>query len=237
MINARPLFDFRKIAHLTATTLCLLCFIPQQGFSTTSPIQEIAVNLAKLGDKTVTPNLNFESVAAYLQYNQEQISLNEYLTNSFVNLATLIEESTHAFTNTRLFFQSFINQINAQKETSLTIKEACNQIRQNLDSLPIPTQYREHLLLGLDLMNQQTTIEGPTTAATIYWPWEWNWFGLNKKDKTHHNHKGSHELRTEKWKVAAFGLFCCAVILVAVFAPTALSVAAPALSMGAQILL
>ncbi len=236
MINARPLFDFRKMAHITTTSLCLLCFIPQQRFSATSPIQEMAVSLAKLGEKKVTPNLNFESVAAYLQYNQEQALLNEYLTNSFKNLATLIEGSADSFTNVRQFFQSFINQINAQKETSLTIKEACNQIRQNLDSFPIPSQYREHLLLGLDLMNDHAAMDAPT-AASLYWPWEWSWFGLNKNDKTHHTHKKANKLGTEEWKIVAFGLFCCAVVLVTIFAPTALSVAVPALTTGAQILL
>lgn len=237
MINSRPQFDFRKIAHIATTSLCLLCFIPQQGFSATSPIQEIAVSLAKLGDKKIPSNLNLESAAAHLQYNQEQALLNEYLADSFKNLATLIEGSADSHTNVRQFFQSFINQINAQRETSLTIEEACSQIRQNLDSLPIPTQFREHLLLGLDLMNDHAAVDSPTTAASLYWPWEWSWFGLNKKDKAHHHHKEANKLSTDEWKIAAFGLFCCAVVLVAVFAPTSLVAAIPALGTGAQILL
>lgn len=239
MTSTPLLFELRKMANITTTTFCLFCAIPQQGFYAAPQIQEIAVNLAKLGEKKVPPNLNFESVAAHLNYTKEQTSLDDCLAKSFENLAILVGGANDSHTEVEQFFQSFINQINLQNGSSLTIEEACNRIRENVDSLPIPIEYREHLLLGLDLMNKSrpTTLSDVSPLASIYWPWEWNWFGLNKKDKEHHKHKEVHSLKTEKWKVAAFGLFCCAIILVAVFAPAALSVAVPALSTGAQILM
>jgi hypothetical protein len=230
-----------KITTVTTTVLCLLCFIPQQGLYAVLPIQEIAGNIAMLAKEMNNLDLICVSVALHLNQRAVRTSLEDSLAKSFENLAITIGEATDSYATVGQFFQNFVDQINAQRKSAITIKEACYLIRQKIDSLQIPFEYREHLLLGLNMMSSGSPIvAGGNSDNTkinhgVYWPWEWNWFGLNKKDKKHDKYKGSCELKIGKWEVIAFGLFCCAVVLVAVYAPTALSVIVPALTSGSKI--
>lgn len=102
----------------------------------------------------------------------------------------------------RKFLQSFINELNVRYGLSLTVHEACQLVKTNLDVLQITPEQKESLMLAIKLFETghasftvtvveekiQSQAENalPTAAIiNIYWPWEWNWFGLNK----HKHHK------------------------------------------------
>ena len=241
MRNINLSLHFSKIISATTTIVCLLCCFPQQGLYAALPIQNVAVDMAKLTKEIGTHIFSLEEIATCLPPYATHVSLKSSLTKSFENLAHLINKAPNSHEATTQFFQSFIDQINIQKNTDGTIEEACHIIRQKMYELSIPDEYREHLLLGLDVMQiKEIAIRDDLCSKVsmrIYWPWEWNWFGLNKKDKKHDEHlKSAHE-KIGKWEIIAFALFCCAVVLVAVFAPAVLSVVIPALTTGAEILL
>jgi hypothetical protein len=241
MRNINLSLHVRKIACATTTMVCLFCCIPQQGLSALLPIQHIATDLAHLSKEVGSHIFNLAELTTYLPECAMHISLKNSLAKSFENLAHLIDTAPDSHEATTQFFQSFIGQINAQNSTNNTVEEACHIIKQNMNQLSLPDEYQKHLSFGLDIMQTKEAINHDNlyslACQTIYWPWEWNWFGLNKKEKKDVNYIKSTHAKIGMWEVVAFALFCCAVVLVALFAPAVLSIVVPALTTGAEILL
>jgi hypothetical protein len=77
------------------------------------------------------------------------------------------------------FINSFLQELNARNQTSLSISDACELLKANLHTLQFTQEQKELLVLAIQLMDSRTEI--PTSLhINFYWPWEWNWFGLNK---------------------------------------------------------
>ncbi len=238
MGNTNLSLRISKITSATTTIVCLFCCFPQQGLFALLPIQKIAVDTAKLSKEL---GVHIFSHAEMAIHSPQYAAHKNSLTKSFEKLAHLINKAPNSHEATTQFFQSFIDQINKQQNTNGTIEEACCLIRQNMDKLSLPEEYREQLLLGLDVMQTKEIRSGDELyskiSQRISWPWHWNWFGLNKKEKKHDKQIKSAHSNSDLWKVIAFALFCSAVVLVAIYAPAVLSIVIPALKAGTEILL
>jgi hypothetical protein len=242
MNNPHHLFHLGRMASVMTTALCLFGSIPQQGLYAALSISEIATGIAKLGRTMTVYECPYVSVVHYLIHREQQKSCEEQLAKSFENLAQSMNGASDSYKTAKLFFQNFLDLMNEQNTTAVTIKEACHSIRKNMDSLSIPLEYREHLLLGLDLMNKERSIAYDNDDGGIwsyFGPIQfWNWLGANNKDKKNNEQKiFSHAFKFGKWEVIAFSLFCLSVVLVAFYAPATLSTVVQALINGAQIFL
>ena len=234
----------RNISSLL-TPICLLCFVCQQGVSAALPIQQMAVHFADLGKDVAEYTKDYSLLNSSLSINTGFCTKEDQLVKAFEQLAESISESADSYETTQLFATTFIDQINLQRETSHSIAEGCQNIRENIDFLQIPIEYQECLLRGLDSLENNNpsilTMETSDSSLvkrsyTFYWPWHWNWFGWNTNNasKTHHV---ACALSGNEWKVIAFALFLCAVTLVAIFSPATLSVVLPAIAAGAAAIL
>ena len=84
----------------------------------------------------------------------------------------------------RKFLQSFIDEINIQYGMQLTIADACRLLRENLHLLQIPKEFEGDFLTAIELFESEPIVtkwQSAKLEAHIYPPWEWNFFGLNKK--------------------------------------------------------
>jgi len=87
----------------------------------------------------------------------------------------------------RKFLESFIIEINAKHGLSLTLQDACRLVRENIHILQIPHEMQEVLLsIGAALESCPSHLDpafgNVRQSNGLYWPNEWNWFGLNKKN-------------------------------------------------------
>lgn len=167
--------------------------------------------------------------------NQSQLFLptpDTGLSKSFNNLTEAINDSKDPLETTRHFFRNFLDCINSQNGTSITISEACCLLRQNMDLIPM--ECRESFNAAVDAIEfdhlSLTDAEERValSACALYWPWKWNWFGLNKSHKNHH--RQSKAVKT----VEIFKLFagCCAIAAITYVAlcnPTAIKPATEAI--------
>lgn len=111
-----------------------------------------------------------------------------------------VQASRNPIKESRQFLEAFINEMNNHYGLNLNLEEACRFVRRNLQLFNLPQKERDTLLVALDLLekdrsNALLTIEGHpeqclqyikiTKGVLIYWPWEWNWFGLNKQSSSH----------------------------------------------------
>lgn len=220
---------FARFQRVTTIAICLLCSLPQQGICGSISIEQIAVNLANYEpSSSVFPTPLCIGIGSLRRPE-----------NPFEVLTEAITEAEDPLGTTRQFFHAFLAQINAQKGTTVTIEEACQLIRQNVDLLP--PEHRESLILGVNAIESNNS-SGMTTCNTIsslpvaslYWPWEWNWFGLNKKEKKHHHQHTSEQTNNLSDGVLIFATIAAALTLVAIFNASALPVVVSALLQAAQ---
>jgi hypothetical protein len=213
-------FKIKKITRVAATAICLLCCLPQIGICSLVPIEQIALDLIP------SKNANY-LLALYIDPNPLR-----FLEQSLEDLTETISLSEDPLITTRQFFYAFLDQLNAQNGTSLTIEEGCRLLRQNINL--VPTEYREIFLIATDSIESDVDNESLHMMAKICWPWEWNWFGLNKKDKKYQKSLAALTSNIPP-KVLIFGLIVAGVTLVAIFNPAAIAVATKALTQAAPV--
>ncbi len=105
-----------------------------------------------------------------------------------------LQQTEKPFAEAQKFLQALIDAINTQYGMSLTKQDACRLIQERVHLIPLPHDSRIMLLTVLRVVEQG---ENVITVASddlcsqeaqarifrrgLYWPWEWNWFGLNQK--------------------------------------------------------
>ncbi len=166
---------FRRLATTGITIVCILCTLPQEGIA-------LALNAEK------SSTLSAEVVHLITTGNEVQ------LVERFDELERNIEVASDRLEEGRRFLISFIQQVNAQYGTNLTIKDACVLVKQNMHMFQIPAEAQSLLLATIDLfesdaialnVREENVIKKGTEIRKngLSWPWEWNWWGLNKKKK------------------------------------------------------
>lgn len=130
------------------------------------------------------------SIPCGLKSNELLVNVENFDSNRVVEHFDALYESIHKsqdkIDESRKFLLSFINDINRRYNLSLTLQEACTLIEQNLYTLPLTADEKSSLLFSIDLLHlsdKSLEMEGIAESHRLhlYWPWEWNWFGLNKK--------------------------------------------------------
>lgn len=164
----------QRMASLATTCLYLLCFLPLTGIWSTDSKTTNLVN--EILDQTDAKNADLAI-------------------SKFDKLEETLKDSEDPLVEGRKFLQSFIEEINVRYGFTLTIHDACKLVRENLHALQIPLEAQNALLMTIELLESDS---GPSSSLKmnfdktpephgLYWPTEWNWFGLNKKKK--HNHQ------------------------------------------------
>jgi hypothetical protein len=133
-------------------------------------------------------------------------------TSTLKNELDVIQNSIHTSKNpiaeSRKFLHSFINEINVRYGLNLNLIEACRLVRENFHFLNLSPKEKDDLAITLDLLERdystvRLTVQGQpeqclafiqaARIAHLYWPWEWNWFGLNKQHSHHKNRFGNRD--------------------------------------------
>ncbi len=93
----------------------------------------------------------------------------------------------------RQFLESVIQEINSQYGLNIGLADACRLVKQHIDRLEVPAEMRDDLLALADLFESGTFSvslgnqrEARSLKYRFYWPWEWNFFGLNERHHTKH---------------------------------------------------
>lgn len=113
----------------------------------------------------------------------------EYETLDFKGITACfdsIEASEDPYREAVGFLEAFLAEIEMKHGVSLSLLEACELVQSNLDLLDIDEKAKSVLLSFIELLESDPKI-GKIVHGGFYWPWEWNWFGLNKKDKNLEN--------------------------------------------------
>lgn len=207
------IFHFRKMTTIATTTLCLICSIPQQAFCEATSIERITADLLDFTkaypDMKCLDDLN-------MQWKQE---------NSFKNLGELILNSENPQETYREFFENFFAQIGNQYGLQLTLPEVFAYLQQNIDM--IPSSEREIVQNALFSIQNAGIYE---VCGKFYWPWEWNWFGLNKQNKKHQHHTVAFSSTLpDPTAVIIYTGSIAALTLVAIFRPQAMAAMTEAL--------
>lgn len=131
--------------------------------------------------------------------NQVQAGNRNEVFNAFMEAGVSVQQIETPFSMLQKFLESLIEEINSQYGISLTKKDACRLIRENLHLISLPSESSSSLfsviqLLEFEVSEDVSQLENPFLREAqasvfgygLYWPWDWNWFGLNKK-----HHKSS----------------------------------------------
>jgi hypothetical protein len=153
-----------KLAR-TVTAACLLCSIPIQGISATTHLEQVVCNLLPAKPHDPLPALAITPFVPAVSYE-----------NALDALRDLIKDADDPLVTTRQFFQTFLAQLNAQNGSSITMEEACRQLRENKNV--IPAEYQKVMAIGLDTIESHATsihhILIPPELAYIRGPWDWH---------------------------------------------------------------
>lgn len=231
MKNALSTFRLGKFSVVATTTVCLLCCIPQQGFCASVPIDMLAINLANFDYKK--PDLLADTKLA-LYYSKPT------LTGYLDDLTDSICDSNDPLASTRQFIQVYIDKLNKNNGTAIGMSDVCVELRRNIDLVPV--ECREYLYKSIDLLESSNS-NCPSSLNNIlavshsfYWPWEWNWFGLNKPEKKHEQNE-MKALSSGYGKYVVFGLIVAGLTIVAIYNPVALNQAVDAMMKASSVCL
>lgn len=102
------------------------------------------------------------------------------------------------FIEGRRFLEGLVDEMNAQYNLHLTLADASLLVKNNIERLDIPVVMRQELLAIADLFISNA-VSVPLEKAhalkhKFYWPWEWNFFGLNKNHHEKSHHKPSFKI-------------------------------------------
>lgn len=110
--------------------------------------------------------------------------------NKIEELNDLVASAQCSLGEAKQFLDSFIFEINHQYGMNLTLVDACHLLKQNIHQLGISLEMQEPFLKVIDLFEAENLPDFISTEGSLaqhtwhynfYWPWEWNYFGLNKK--------------------------------------------------------
>lgn len=156
---------YRRLASIATSTLCILCYIPQQEVC----VSGIDSESNFLADKIL---------------NQGDHNNAEAISRDFDELEEILSLSEDPLAEGLKFLNSLITELNFRYGLSLTVIDACKLVRENLHTLQIPLEAQNAILQTIELLETQENDFGELTEQySWYWPNEWNWFGLNKKEK------------------------------------------------------
>lgn len=118
---------------------------------------------------------------------QAQIGNEAVVLQKFNELEITLRGSENSLTEGRKFLESFINELNIRYSLNLTISDACQLVRENLHLFQVSPEIANSLLAVTQVLEKEDPLlNSPHEEMNgwhIYPPWEWNWFGLNEKDK------------------------------------------------------
>lgn len=178
---------YQRMAYLKIISIWILCSLPLHGIC------------LDIGESSESKKLANEIMVQVNDPNSDA------LVEGFDKLEDILDASPDPVAEGRTFLNTFLNEINSQYQLNLTIQDACKLIRENLHTLPLPEESQKILLATIELYGSDVTLlstnqenfessielarKSSFPIAHIYWPWEWNWFGLNKKHKTKYLHE------------------------------------------------
>lgn len=182
----RVIFDTgrcRRLASILILGFCVVFSIHQVGFCSEVEKNEI-----------------FDQMTNILK--PENIKDPESVLAEFDKIEEEFKLSSSPVEEVRVLFRAFVNEINARYGLGLTVSSACELIKNNLSGLQINQEDQTLIHALVELIESGSSqsfrelIEKRALAYekldSFYWPWEWNWFGLNKK-----NHKNHNELQPQ----------------------------------------
>lgn len=101
-------------------------------------------------EKSVEEFLNFiESI------DSDDDRLDDELEQQFDALAESIDDSEDPLVEARAFLQEFLKELQQRYGVSLTIPQACELAKQNLDMFELSDEEREEFLISLDFLAEE----------------------------------------------------------------------------------
>ncbi len=172
----------RRTTTLLTTSVALLCCIPQEGISF-----EASKNATELLDASEMCN-------------------GDFFLNQILQIENQLEEVDDIFSESKAFLKAFVEEINFRYGSSLTVFQACELAKNNLDLLQISEKDCERIL---EVMNcYQASCPGERVLNSLKWKL---FYKVEKKN-------GKFEYKIDKG-VLIFGLLCLAGVTVAVLNP------------------
>jgi hypothetical protein len=119
------------------------------------------------------------------------------LMGQFDDLDHVFETSQDPLAEGHQFLRAFIRELNGKYNLNLTISDACRLVQENLHTLNLSEEHKKIILATIQIYESNSIPSqpqeerkgvAPRVASSLYWPWDWNWFGLNK-DKKHSQNK------------------------------------------------
>lgn len=123
-------------------------------------------------------NVNIDKMASEICQEADTGNVDS-LVAKFDSLEPMLVQTNDPVATAREFLEQFIQRINSRYGVNLSLLDTCEYIKNNMDELNIPTEIRSQFLQTLDILIGYEERRG----FKLYWPTEWNWFGLNKKDQ------------------------------------------------------
>ncbi|MBX7067166.1 MAG: hypothetical protein K1X28_08045 [Parachlamydiales bacterium] len=200
----------------------MICCIPQQGICDIVSIDQLAKGLATFEKNTFFPTASIGIVPQ------------NTLGDAFTNLIDTICASKQPLETIRQFLTVFINQINEQRGSHLSIEDVCITLKQNMGL--IPKEYHEVVLLAIDSIEKNTVPSNSQilAASAVIYGYNHpaillvNWLTTSKKDK-------------KKMKAAdpviIFAIIVAGITLVSIFRPEAVNAAGNAMTEAARVVL
>lgn len=156
----------RQTISITST-VCLLCCFPQGGFCASIGIDQIAIDLANFSvnssiDRTKDQDWNPEYYQPQDQFRPSipdvdpkdlETKQSSDIEKSLNDLTETICNAEDPLATTKQFLNSFLDQMNLQNKTSITIDEAYCLVRQNMDLIPM--EYRSCFLEAVDVIEHE----------------------------------------------------------------------------------
>ena len=208
------LFKVKKLTtSIVSITSLVTSFIPQECSAASLPIDQLAEGIVQF-------SFSRQDILPLAATIGNQPGIDHYLEA----LTVAIREAKDPLASTNQFFSAFLNATNTSQNSSLEMEDVYRQLRQNAGI--VPAEYRDALYTGvyaleencipsLDELNTYSE-----TAAAFYWPWQWNWFGLNKQGGQ--GRANSVFCKVPYGKYIVFALIVASLTYVAAQNPTAL---------------
>lgn len=208
------------------TTTLVVSVIPQNCMASSHHMEDLARKIAYLNPSEGN-TLSFDDLfQSKMTHNLKRVAINIY-------------KAEDPLESTQQFVENFLRDIQVDRGqfVSLDVHTTCQLLRENADILP--AEYQDALHAGIKIFESGKIPSYGTPdsyllggAASLYWPWEWNWFGLNKHSNKH-SHKSSASIK-DYGKYIAFFLIVVSLTIVSVKCPAAIPATLEALKEAAK---